>query len=277
MTLKTVPSLISTTAPKSIDDSKYSLSDMTDDAGADVKNTVDPQRLRLSAHKRPGAGTTRLTLELHTNHAFSHLLGRMRNEKNPNTVPGLFSFANTLKPVLSACYQDDPWADWYLIRVEERLKTADDKIELVRNTYQQRIYELSHQGITFTRFTSKKPESAEIDFQSSYPLRAAILLTHFDNLMRDILPLRTAGIINDEEWRDTVYSTSQLIRRLFSTAISFKYRGVSREQLLKAPQSQPVLDALSVAGKVPNEIVLCQQLPLLSPRVNRYVENNNGQ
>ncbi|MCB1764281.1 MAG: DUF1845 family protein, partial [Gammaproteobacteria bacterium] len=79
---------------------------VADTPGA-VKETTTPGVLR-------GA----VWLRLQTRQAERLIHGRSGNEGKPAII-GLAGFADRLKPIWQAAQDDDPYADWWLIRIHE--------------------------------------------------------------------------------------------------------------------------------------------------------------
>ncbi len=230
---------------------------------------VPKQNLYVSADQRPGGGSTQIELELHTRNAFGFILGRDKTVTQ-SFIPGLFVYANAVRSIVTAAMQDDPWADWALIRIEEAMLKVDAIINAERDLIKQRVSDLKNEGILLSPLTNKKPTKIVIDFHSPYALRGALLVAKFDTVIRELLPFRTTGIIDDAEWRFAVRKVGIAIQNLFMIAMRFKYRGVSRESYIKMPESALVLNVLAVAGKIPNNIVTGDKIPKLMPRVQRF-------
>ena len=72
-------------------------------------------------------GDTAITVQ--SRQAQMLLTGRESTSERPQRVMGLMQFSTYLSQVSVAVKQDDPWADWMLVQVEDRFDGGGREIE----------------------------------------------------------------------------------------------------------------------------------------------------
>ena len=78
---------------------------------------------RSRPQDRPGALHGQVWLTIQTNQAQQLIHGRAGTPDKP-TIIGLVGFANRLRVIWQAARNDDPYADWWLIKVHEAIEVA---------------------------------------------------------------------------------------------------------------------------------------------------------
>ncbi len=93
-------------------------------------DAMKPPR-KTDAPASPGPLRGRATLAIQTRHAQRLINGRLPTEDKA-FIPGLFHFAGAAGRIWQAAALDDPWADWFLLRLEDGLKTARQEVGCYR-------------------------------------------------------------------------------------------------------------------------------------------------
>ena len=86
----------------------------------------------------PGALRGQAWLSLQTHHAQRLLRGRPGAAGKPAII-GLFGFAERLRGIWQGARQDDPYADWWLVKIEDALVAAEQVIKAERATLAERL------------------------------------------------------------------------------------------------------------------------------------------
>src|SRR5690606_38405599 len=77
---------------------------------------------------RPSAGLRgEVSLTVHTRYAKSLIGGRPASAGKPAII-GLLGFANRLRVIWRAAKQDDPYAHWWLIRLDAALEDIQERV-----------------------------------------------------------------------------------------------------------------------------------------------------
>ena len=86
----------------------------------------------------PGALRGQAWLSLQTHHAQRLIRGHPAAAGKPAII-GLFGFADRLRGIWQGARQDDPYADWWLVKIEDALVAAEQMIKAERATLAQRL------------------------------------------------------------------------------------------------------------------------------------------
>ena len=141
---------------------------------------------------RPGVLRGRATLTLQTRQAQRLVKGRGLSAEKPAII-GLLGFANRVRTLWHGARADDPYADWWLLQVDEALVQAGH--ELV--TLEQAIAKLFEAlgAIEVASPVSVKPARIALNFTNPYAFRAAALISQFDALACKVLTARHVGLV----------------------------------------------------------------------------------
>lgn len=193
-------------------------------------------------------------ITLHTVHAVKLWEGRKAtDEKKRNFIMGLPSFISKLNNIHLTSSFDDPYADWELIKIEEKLEATEIAI-------QQQFYDIDK------IFKTKKPTQISISDNlnvspvnrfliSKSPLgfRGAYLLTTYDELVRKILQLRHVGMIGRTPAEEYINAGSRAMRSFYTMVQHYKFAGASRDDM--AANNARARAAIEKFGVPPKEIL----------------------
>ncbi len=126
-----------------------------------------------------GALQGEVWLTVQTYQAQSLIRGR-RSSEGKSAIVGLIGFADRLKSLWQAVRFDDPYADWWLIKVEEAIAASRAQLQQV----QEQLESLPplHNGIEFGIAKSSQPQRVSLQFANPYAFRAAQMLAEFDQI-----------------------------------------------------------------------------------------------
>ena len=124
-----------------------------------------------------GALQGEVWLTVQTYQAQSLIRGRRSSEGKPAIV-GLIGFADRLKSLWQAVRFDDPYADWWLIKVEEAIAASRSQLQQVQE--QLEALPTLHSGLEFAVAKSSQPQRVSLQFANPYAFRAAQMLAEFD-------------------------------------------------------------------------------------------------
>ena len=99
----------------------------TTDPRADVHVPIDDDA--IEAPVMPGSLRSEVMLTLETRQAQRLVTGRARRADRPAII-GLIGFAGLVQAIWQAAKADDPYADWWLIQIDEAL-TAVETVLLI--------------------------------------------------------------------------------------------------------------------------------------------------
>ena len=211
----------------------------------------------------PGALQGEVWLTVQTYQAQSLIRGRRAGEGKPAIV-GLIGFADRLKSLWQAIRFDDPYADWWLLKVEESI--AEIRAQL--RELQQRLDALmapANSALEFSVAQSSRPQRVSLQFANPYAFRAAQLLGEYDRLMCTELTLHHLGIDIPKDLTEQLSGSGRWVRRVFALPQGYHCLDIRRADIRQG--SPAALKAIERMGEVPQEILSGDRLPSLRPVV----------
>lgn len=202
----------------------------------------------------PGALRSETFLILQTRQAQRLIQGRRAEDGTPGIV-GLARFATLLRPIWNGARADDPYADWWLVRVHDALDDGEQELQALKQHVDGRLTRLP--GISVTVAQSVDPIRVPLTFSNPYAFRGAYLLSQYDDLVRSLLTARHVALLDRDRSERLLADAGRHVRRAFTAALGYRFLGINRDdlRLMTARARQ----AENEMGALPQE-VLDQQL-----------------
>jgi integrating conjugative element protein (TIGR03761 family) len=186
-----------------------------------------------------------MDIALQTYNAQNYVWGNIKG------VLGLFGFARYLTQLNKAASRDDPYADWFLLRIHDALGQARHKLQRLEKRYkevlkihknQQRIVKLP-----------ENPEIIKARFVSQYGFIAADMLGDYDRTLVILLVTKFTGIALDKPFETIESNLSTIVESVLNLPLQWKTTQVTRSDVRqntdKAQQAQDLM------GKLPEKIL----------------------
>ncbi len=207
----------------------------------------------------PGALRGHVRLTVQTVHAQRLIWGRPA-QPDVAAIIGLVGFADRLRQIWQAGAADDPYADWFLLRVEAGLEQARNQIKSERTT----VPAFDEEAIEVELAASTLPARIELRFATPYAYRAAYLLGQFDAHARRLLTARHIGFAAPDTVADSLRRCAHAIRASFAIPQQYRAFGVDRPGYA---QRTPVAErARARMGEVPADVLEGRTLASVRPR-----------
>lgn len=206
------------------------------------------------SHARDGQvgalrGDTSITIQ--SRQAQVLLTGREATPERPQRVMGLMQFSTYLSQVTVAVKQDDPWADWVLVQVEERLVEAEGKLKEQQANIDRVLGANPMMDIQVSE--SVKPLRVSIGFASSHAYWVARVITQYDAVVRAVLTARHHALIDQQMSNLLMDDAAKLIRRIFETTARYRVTGLTRADV--AAGHAKVVEVEKTMGCPPADIL----------------------
>lgn len=199
--------------------------------------------------ERPGVLRGGATLTLQTCQALRLVKGRAYTARKPAII-GLLPFSNLLRPIWHGARADDPFADWWMLKVHDALESAWLELDGAQQEIAARLQAM--EAIEVALPASLKPVRVALNFSNPYAFRGAHLISAYDRLARAALSARHVGLVTGEEAERVLREGGRPIRRAFLSPLGYRFTGVTRQDLeagtAKARQAK---DAM---GEVPHDV-----------------------
>ncbi|MCG8060566.1 MAG: TIGR03761 family integrating conjugative element protein [Candidatus Thiodiazotropha endolucinida] len=220
---------------------------------------------RMVLPEKPGALRGQAWLTIQTVHAQRLFHGRAATAEKPAIV-GLVGFANRLRVVWRGARGDDPYADWWLIKVDDGIALVGDHI---RNRQADLVMQLDEPGMMEVEVaTSRRPCRVPLKFANPYAYRGAGLLAEFDKLACMALTARYVGLLGGHACEETISESASKLRALFMIPQSYRLLKIDREQVRnKVGRSH---EARRLMGEIPGDVLSGERKAPLVPRTSAF-------
>jgi len=209
-----------------------------------------------------------VSINLHSYAARNAFDGR-RAENNKPAIIGINRFAGAVKQIFHDARADDPWADWWLIRIDEAVELAKTKMHALRQEFIDHYPETP--DINVNDAIALSPQSRALQFASPHAYRMAYVLVDYDKLCCSVLTLAHIGLMTQSEKMRYMNIGGKIIKSALTSAVGFRHQGVTRNDLMaNNPRAQK---AKQLMGEVPQDIVDLKRRSPYAPELLQYEGN----
>jgi integrating conjugative element protein (TIGR03761 family) len=216
-------------------------------------------------------------MTLHTQDAFRMFTGRAANaQSTAPAIPGGRRFAAVLKSIWHLSANDNPYADWFLIRLYQSLVSIREQMARAIVLRETEFEALRCKGLSLSVLTSRNPATVALGFRSPYGYATAEAIVEFDYYVRMVKTLVLKDRLSDEGGRVAIREIGRGLRALFMEPIRWE-RFLLREEMLPLSRSdflacaddaarQRMHAAVTLFGEVPRAVFTGDQAPRHSQR-----------
>ena len=198
--------------------------------------------------------TAQFKLILHTKLAYTLLVGNWEYGKL-----GLIQFANHITDMWNAYKQDDPYAEWYLLKIFNSIHEAKEKLKKHEDNLTQQFNHL--RGLEIELYSNPKPFKQPLYFVTPFGFMMAMLLEQVDYVNRQLFTLHRLGLTPEELLLPT--DLMRVVQGIFKLARDWRHTGITRKDILENnQQAQKVKRSLGdIPAAVLNKEIQFQFLP----------------
>lgn len=216
-------------------------------------------------------------MTLHTQDAYRMFSGRPGDPVNSApAIPGGRRFAAVLKSIWHLSANDNPYADWLLIRITQGLVGICTQMDQVIAAREAEFERLRRKGLNLSVLSSRSPATVELGFRSPYGYATAAVIVAFDYHVRVVKTLVLKDRLSDAAGRAAIREIGRELRALFLEPIRWE-RNLLREELLplsrrdylpgaEAAARLRVRAAIALFGEVPRPVFTGADAPRHSQR-----------
>ena len=216
-------------------------------------------------------------MTLHTQDAFRMFTGRAADAQSQVfAIPGGRRFAAVLKSIWYLSANDNPYADWILIRVYQTLLAIRSQMAQAIAAREADFEALRRKGLNLSVLRSRSPATVELGFRSPYGYATAEAIVEFDYHVRMVKTLVLKDRLSDDDGREAIRQIGRGLRALFLEPIRWE-RLLLREELLLLSRRDflPSADdvarqrmhiAVTMFGEVPRAVFTGDDAPRHSQR-----------
>ncbi len=215
----------------------------------------DPNSGSLSS-PGPLRGTSQLILETRKGQMIFE--GRRPDpDKKKAAIIGLKTFASYLRIVWDAAGNNDPYADWWLLKVEREIEAKELWIKNKYKEYKKILGQLDNLSHEIAHSIS--PIKRELKFSIPYSYRGAMLLTKHDELVIIIMTANHVGLVESQRAHYDIEHSAKAARTAFQAVTGYRFTGVTRDDVYA--NNKIAEKALELMGPCPIKILDDEVVP----------------
>ncbi|RUS67780.1 hypothetical protein CUZ56_00257 [Saezia sanguinis] len=215
-----------------------------------------------------GSLRSQMRLTLHTHHAARMWRGRPPKDGVPGIIGlnGFLAFTNKMARFAS---QDDPYADWWLIRVEEKLSDVKTRLAEIKEQLEA-IYVNVPAAMSLGENLNLQPANIAIFANSPLGFLAIFLLAEFDEITRQLVLAHHTALIDRNTLDRYLDHCSHHLRSLFTLVQRYRDSQVTREDF--AAGNTAASTAIEKFGEIPADILNGTRRSRFAPPIYRREE-----
>ncbi len=234
------------------------------------REDVDPMTHAKRETKMPGALRGQAWLTVQTRQAQQLICGRSKTADKP-TIIGLVGFADRLRVIWQAARDDDPYADWWLIKVHDALETARHFISQCQEGLNIQLAQMKAMEISLAE--SLQPYRVQRKFANPYAYQGAQLIAEYDTLVCTVLTCRHVGQVDDAAVQAIINLSARKIRGIFTVPQGYRKLGIDRLCITRS--SGKDVRAISLMGELPEDVLSGKHHAPLVPRKTSFQKSQH--
>lgn len=212
-----------------------------------------------------GALRSDMQLTLHTHHASRIWHGRPESERHPRII-GLNGFVAIMSRIKRGAEQDDPYSDWWMLKIEEKLNDAKSRLQTLREEVDRALAHVPS-ALSLGENLSIQPVKIPLFIGTQHGFLAVYLLADFDSLARRLLLAHHTALIERHAMERSLAEAAHLLRSTFSFAQRYRYSGATRDDF--AAHNAVARQARERFGDLPQDVLEGSRRPRFAPPITR--------
>ena len=202
---------------------------------------TEPLQLNL------GSLRSAMSLTLHTHHASRIWHGRAPTEGRPGII-GLNGFIGAMNKMKRGAEQDDPYSDWWMLRIEDKLADTKTRLQTLREQVDQALADVPP-ALSLGENMNVQPVKLPLFVNAQLGFMAVYLLADYDDLARKLILAHHTALIDRSTLERWLNDGAHALRSLFSLAQQYRYSGTQRDDF--AANNAAARVALEKYGPLP--------------------------
>ncbi|UJB64340.1 TIGR03761 family integrating conjugative element protein [Acidovorax sp. YS12] len=221
--------------------------------------TNEPLQLNL------GSLRSAMSLTLHTHHASRIWHGRAPAEGRPGIV-GLNGFISVMTKMKRGAEQDDPYSDWWMLRIEDKLEQTREVLKTLREQVDQTLADVPP-ALSLGENLNVQPVKLPLFVNAQLGFMAVYLLADYDDLARRLILAHHTALIDRGTLERWLAEGAHALRSLFSLAQQYRFSGCTRGDF--AARNAAARAALEKFGELPVEVMTGTRRSRFAPPIAR--------
>jgi len=206
-----------------------------------------PESLQLNL----GSLRSNMSLTLHTHHASRIWHGRAPNERQAAIV-GLNGYIAAMNKMKRGSEQDDPYSDWWMLRIEDKLDQTKATLQILREQVEQVLVNVPP-ALDLGENLNVQPVKLPLFISAQLGFAAVYLLAEYDDIARKLLLAHHAALIDRPTLDGWLNDGAHALRSLFALSQHYRYSGCTRDDF--AANNAAARAALEKFGELPQDVL----------------------
>ncbi|EXL06464.1 conjugal transfer protein [Brucella anthropi] len=198
-----------------------------------------------------GALRSAMSLTLHTHQASRVWHGRAQGDNKPG-IMGLNGFVAIMNRLRHGAEQDDPYSDFWMLRIEEKLADTKQQLQLIREQVDQALAGVPP-ALSIGENLNVQPVKLPLFVSSQLGFMAVYLLADYDELARRLILAHHTALIDRLTLERWLNEGAHALRSLFSLAQQYRFSGTTRDDF--ASMNAAARAALEKFGELPPDVL----------------------
>jgi integrating conjugative element protein (TIGR03761 family) len=220
-----------------------------------------------------GALRSAMQLTLHTHHASRIWHGRAQAEGRAGII-GLNGYVSIMNKMKRGAEQDDPYSDWWMLRIEDKLADTKTRLQALREQVDQVLANVPP-ALTLGENLNIQPVKLPLFVGAQLGFMAVYLLADYDDLARRLILAHHTALIDRGTLERWLNEGAHQLRSLFSFAQQYKYSGAQRDDF--AANNAAARAAREKFGELPQDVLEGARRSRFAPPIVRRTPLSIGQ
>jgi len=207
----------------------------------------NPESLQLNL----GSLRSNMSLTLHTHHASRIWHGRAPSERQAAIV-GLNGYIAAMNKMKRGSEQDDPYSDWWMLRIEDKLDQTKATLQILREQVEQVLVNVPP-ALDLGENLNVQPVKLPLFINAQLGFAAVYLLADYDDIARKLLLAHHAALIDRATLDSWLNDGAHALRSLFALSQHYRYSGCTRDDF--AANNAAARAALEKFGELPQDVL----------------------
>jgi len=204
-----------------------------------------------SLHLNLGSLRSTMSLTLHTHHASRIWHGRAPSERQAAIV-GLNGYIVAMNKMKRGSEQDDPYSDWWMLRIEDKLDQTKASLQILREQVEQVLTHVPP-ALDLGENLNVQPVKLPLFISAQLGFAAVYLLAEYDDIARKLLLAHHAALIDRPTLDGWLNDGAHALRSLFTLSQHYRYSGCTRDDF--AANNAAARAALEKFGELPQDVL----------------------
>ncbi len=170
--------------------------------------------------------------------------------------------------------QDDPYSDWWMLRIEDKLDQTRTTLQTLRKQVDQALAGVPA-ALSLGENLNVQPVKLPLFVNAQLGFAAVYLLADYDDIARKLILAHHTALIDRSTLERWLNEGAHALRSLFSLAQQYRYSGCTRDDF--AAKNAAARAALEKFGELPQDVLEGTRRSKFAPPIVRRGLQQRGE